>query len=331
MWTANGKYSCKSIIEKPSDIINKLISHNYSYNEIMNYIISVKNRILNNSNALLEELLKHKYKTIKTAPIHSLSSYTYLTSIEKFNINGDNNDYKKSYIYKSIILPETSYFVQYKLHLNHPFFINNYNLIPRLILNGAKIDYHSDSFENSLLYFLMTNIIKNEKMNVNHIIVLTCLLMNNISLIYNSYKQTPYQYAMSKEYPWYICEFIYNKTNKIKHKTGYINPVIKDYISILGMYVKETHKYILIKGLTKEESIYIINYNLNKSTFDYKIATKIMHKIQNYHFNQNKSNYYNDIYNKNYTNKLYIDKNYIILPSLLHGGVLLEYDDTFIN
>ena len=127
-----------------------------------------------------------------------------------FHINGDNNDFKKSYLY-------------YALH------INNYYMAEQLIRLGAKTNYKTNSFNDSLIYKALymkpkkcfcIHYPKPEQINF----VKFLLLHLNPQLIFNdsiypkvddyNINTTAYQYAVHNFYPRSICNLIYNKAKQ---------------------------------------------------------------------------------------------------------------------
>jgi len=126
------------------------------------------------------------------------------------NINGDNNDFRKSYLY-------------YALH------IYNYYMAEQLIRLGAKINYNTDSFYNSVIYkalFMKPNhcycIHYPKPDQINFVKFL--LYNTNIPLIFKdsiypkkdnyNIETTAYQYAVHQLYPKSICELIYHLAKK---------------------------------------------------------------------------------------------------------------------
>ena len=123
-----------------------------------------------------------------------------------FNINGDNNDFKKSYLYYALS-------------------IYNYYMAEQLIRLGAKTNYKTERFIDSVIYKALykkpnncycINYPKPEQINFVKFLLQT----KNIPLIFKDsiYPQkddynintTAYQYAVHYLYPKSICELIYN-------------------------------------------------------------------------------------------------------------------------
>ena len=101
----------------------------------------------------------------------------FLSSIYVFNnvyndlksnyyLNGDENEYKKSNIYKTIHDPNINK-LKYGLSINNIELDDKLNFIEVLISLGAKVDYKTVYFEDSILYDFM-HIIELYKLNVNY-------------------------------------------------------------------------------------------------------------------------------------------------------------------
>lgn len=127
-----------------------------------------------------------------------------------FNINGDNNDFKKSYLYYALD-------------------IYNYYMAEQLIRLGAKTNYKTDHFIDSVIYKALYMKPKNcyciRYPKPEQISFIKFLLQTkNIPLIFKdsiypkednyNINTTAYQYAVHQFYPKSICELIYNKAKQ---------------------------------------------------------------------------------------------------------------------
>ena len=87
-----------------------------------------------------------------------------------YDLNGDNYDYKKSNIYKLIHDPNIIKLTENSQFIRTPNYFNDIdkrlNIIEELIKLGAKVDYKTDYFENSILYDFM-HIIELYKLNID--------------------------------------------------------------------------------------------------------------------------------------------------------------------
>lgn len=151
----------------------------------------------------------------------------YLIS-KGLNINGDNDNFYKSFIHDALIM-------------------NNFYMASKLILKGAKINYNFDYFQGSLLYYAM--FIKKQDCYDNscqyykrfpteeQIKLIYLLIRKGIKLFYkdttnkfileNGQKRpfkwnSPYEYAIKNNYPIKLCNLIYNEAKKQGSKEKYL-------------------------------------------------------------------------------------------------------------
>lgn len=210
----------------------------------------------------------------------------YHKKSELFNINGDDNDYKKSYIYKAI---------QHK----------NYLLVLLLVYFGAKITYNFTYFKDSLLYDCMKNNTKSE-IQLNAI---TSLLLNFVQFEYKTdhyNKLTPYTLSLQERYDNKLCKYSYNR----EHKTINTNYLILRYIQdVINDSVLHSYSFILrdefnkikikvltkIRGLNQKNAQFLIDnikyIYADKSNDDIinkqKAVYKIFNELNKYHFTMN--------------------------------------------
>lgn len=208
----------------------------------------------------------------------------YLMS-KGLNINGDNNNFYKSFIHDALIM-------------------NNFYMASKLILKGAKINYNFEYFRNSLLYYAM--FIKNQECYDNscqyykrypteeQVKLIYLLVRKGIKLHYKDNKwKTPYEYAVKNNYPIKLCNLIYNEAKKQGSKEKYVEPTIKTYNDNL----------INTRNVFKN-NLYVQNNTYNVPTFNemVDIIGDNNDFVDNYH-------YYNKPYKSNrkdaYNNKMY--------------------------
>lgn len=210
----------------------------------------------------------------------------YHKKSELFNINGDNYDYKKSYIYKAI---------QNK----------NYLLVLLLVYFGAKINYTFTYFKDSLLYDCMKNNIKSE-IQLNAI---TSLLLNLVQFEYKTDKYhnlTPYTFSLQEHYEPKLCQYIYNREHKINNPNYLISHYIQNVINENVLYsygsilIYEFNKIKIkvltkIRGLNQKNAQFLIDnvkylYS-DKTTNDIinkqNAVYKIFNELNKYHFTMN--------------------------------------------
>ena len=127
-----------------------------------------------------------------------------------FNINGDNNDFKKSYLYYALS-------------------IYNYYMAEQLIKLGAKTNYKTDYFLDSVIYKALymkphncycMHYPKPEQISFINFLLQT----RNIPLIFKdsvyprkdnyNIETTAYQYAVHHLYPKSVCDIIYNRAKQ---------------------------------------------------------------------------------------------------------------------
>lgn len=88
-----------------------------------------------------------------------------------YDLNGDDNIYKKSYIYKLIHDPNIIKLTNDTQYIKIPNYFNDIderlNIIKKLIELGAKVDYKTVYFEDSILYDFM-HIIEFYKLNIDY-------------------------------------------------------------------------------------------------------------------------------------------------------------------
>ncbi len=237
-----------------------------------------------------DEIINILIKTTDSLKLNSLFFYfiNRPNVLQQFNFSGNLIDYKQSYIYQAL---------QYK----------NYLLVLYLIYFGAKIDYKFTYFENSLLYDCMKNYNKfYPYIQESQEAVVTCLLLNNVQFIYindNIHTLTPYLYAIHQNYSEDLCEYIYNRVNKLNKPNNLISKYITNIISnrILNNYYEHTlsefNKYkrnILLKinGMTNDDiDIILYNYKLSllstisQTVIDVNNKYKtIINRLNKYHF-----------------------------------------------
>lgn len=218
------------------------------------------------------------------------------------NINGDNNNFYKSYIHDALMM-------------------NNFYMVSKLILKDAKIKYNFDYFQGSLLYYAM--FIKNQDCydnsclyykrfpTENQIKLIYLLIRKGIKLYYkdtinkyilvNGHKQTfkwntPYEYAVKNNYPIKLCNLIYNEAKKQGSKEKYISPEIRT----LNDNLPNT------KNVFKN-NLYIQNNTYNVPTFNEMIDIASADDFdKQYHYNNNP---YNKPYKSNrkdyFNNKMF--------------------------
>ena len=147
----------------------------------------------------------------------------------KYNINGDNNIYKKSYIYKAINQPIYKSGV-YDINKN-PIMIDiddRLGIIRTLINLGAKVDYKTTYFEDSILYDFM------------HMIELY-----NIHPEYKQYNKGFYAYPITTwDLYWNTFGLLLSKNIQTKFKTD-----SKHTLTPLD-YARKLHiDYVIVKFL----------------------------------------------------------------------------------
>ena len=203
----------------------------------------------------------------------------YLMS-KGLNINGDNNNFYKSFIHDALIL-------------------NNFYMASKLILKGAKINYNFDYFQGSLLYYAM--FIKKQDCYDNsclyykrypteeQIKLIYLLIRKGIKLFYkdttnkyileNGQKHpfkwnSPYEYAIKNNYPIKLCNLIYNEAKKQGSKEKYITPEIRT----LNDNLPNTRNVF-------KNNLYVQNNTYNVPTFNEMIDIASADDfVNNYHY-----------------------------------------------
>jgi len=118
------------------------------------------------------------------------------------NINGDNNDYYKSYIHRAL--------------LN-----KNYYIALILVSRGAKVNYRFNSFEKSLIYEIMYIVpclcygkCSCKELSYERINLIKAVISKGCQLVFPNSKDTPYKYAIDNYFPDELSNFIYIASKK---------------------------------------------------------------------------------------------------------------------
>lgn len=128
------------------------------------------------------------------------------------NINGDNNDYTKSYIYEALRN-------------------KNYYIALILVSKGAKTNYKFNKFEGSLIYDVMY--IKPcycigkcvcKHLDYDRINLIKSVIYKGCQLIFPNSKISPYKYAINNYFPIEICDLIYKASKKQGSTEKYMKP-----------------------------------------------------------------------------------------------------------
>ena len=128
------------------------------------------------------------------------------------NINGDNNDYKKSYIHKAL--------------LN-----KNYYIALILVSKGAKVNYKFDKFEGSLIHEIIYNhpclcVGKCDcnRLDSDRINLIKLVILRGCQLVFSNSKISPYKYAIENYFPIEICDLIYKASKRQGSTEKYMKP-----------------------------------------------------------------------------------------------------------
>lgn len=153
----------------------------------------------NNSNKSNKQTLEDMFFTA----LHFNNEQTINNLIQAgFNINGDNNDYYKSYIHKALL-------------------DKNYYIALILVSKGAKVNYKFSSFENSLIYEIMyiplclcVGNCPCKKLTFDRINLIKAVISRGCQLVFKNSKDTPYKYAIDNYFPDDLSNLIYNESKK---------------------------------------------------------------------------------------------------------------------
>ena len=123
------------------------------------------------------------------------------------NINGDDNNYFKSYLYKALKN-------------------RNYYIALILVLKGAKVNYKFDYFKNSLIYDVLYKSpclchgncnCKYKLLSTERIELIKKIIINGCQLVFKKSQNdniSPYKYAENNYFPPDICNLIYTFSKK---------------------------------------------------------------------------------------------------------------------
>lgn len=172
------------------------------YDILQKYINLIKSRKLS-LNTIIKNAMLNEIRTIKiineeclVGQIFASQNVDLLNALLEngINVNGDDNDYTKSYIYEALKN-------------------SDYNIAYYLVLKGAKFNYDFKFFDHSLLYDVLTIKDNDDIIQINsQIKLLKLLICRGVKFVYNKdnkHRITPYQYAIHQGFQKEITDLIF--------------------------------------------------------------------------------------------------------------------------